>query len=356
VKQQKKESLVLGKMLQRIAPRIGATVLLEPEWGLAGQITFSSGKVSYFRYNTLDLNPVGSSDIAKDKDYANFFMKSMGYPVVPQSKVFFTDKWADAVGAPNRKIDNAYAYAQQIGFPVFVKPNSGSQGSDVALVLNKRQFYRAVKTIFTRDKIVLVQQPVYGRDYRVVVLDNKIISAYERIPLNVVGNGKNSIRQLLETKQRFFYRQKRDSKINFDNERMINKLHRQKLTLESVPGKGERVFLLDNANLSTGGDSLDVTNKINPQFVRLATSLTKQMGLRLCGVDLIIDGDIAESAAEGKYWILEINAAPGLDHYAKLGKEQEGIVEALYLQVLKSIENGNRPRESTSTGKHQPHR
>ena len=89
-KKKKKESLVLGRMLQKIAPRIGAKIVLEPEWGIVGQITFKSGRHSYFRYNTVDLNSLGASEIAKDKDYANFFMKLMGYPVVPGSKTFFS--------------------------------------------------------------------------------------------------------------------------------------------------------------------------------------------------------------------------------------------------------------------------
>jgi D-alanine-D-alanine ligase-like ATP-grasp enzyme len=60
------------------------------------------------------------------------------------------------------------------------------------------------------------------------------------------------------------------------------------------------------------------------------------MGLRLCGVDLMIEGDISQRP--GTYWVLEINSAPGLDHYAKIGKAQEQIVEDLYLEVLKHME------------------
>jgi D-alanine-D-alanine ligase-like ATP-grasp enzyme len=76
--------------------------------------------------------------------------------------------------------------------------------------------------------------------------------------------------------------------------------------------------------------------KIHPKFKKLAIELTRDMNLRLCGVDLIIDGDIADKPRD--YWILEINAAPGLDHYAKLGTEQVKIVEKLYLKVLKHLE------------------
>src|SRR5262245_37560154 len=121
----KKESLVLGKILEKLAPRIGAKVLMEPTWGIVGQITWKSGRHSYFRYNTLDLNPVGSSEIARDKDFSNFFMRKMGYPIVPESRAFFSKEWGMAIGKPSRNIDAAYAYARKLGFPVIVKPNSG---------------------------------------------------------------------------------------------------------------------------------------------------------------------------------------------------------------------------------------
>lgn len=336
--QLKKESLVLGKLLKKIAPRIGASVFLEPEWEIAGQIVFKSGRKSYFRYNTLDLNPVGASDTAKDKDYANLFMEHLGYPVVPNSETFFSKGWAEAIGARDRSIDDAYAHAKYLGFPVVVKPNSGSQGSGVAIVHNRREFYRATRAAFKLDRVVLVQRPVFGRDYRLVVLDDEVISAYERIPLHVVGDGKTSIRRLLAQKQRGFIRAKRGTCIKEEDPRIIEKLGRQGLLFHSIPRKDERVFLLDNANLSSGGDAIDVTASVNSSFRELAVRLTRDMNLRLCGVDLMIEGGIENEPAPGKYWILEINAAPGLDHYAKTGTAQEKIVEELYLKVLHSLD------------------
>lgn len=94
--------------------------------------------------------------------------------------------------------------------------------------------------------------------------------------------------------------------------------------------------MLDNANLSTGGDSIDITKSVHPAFRKIAVQLTKDMGLRLCGVDIIVKGDIKKSP--GTYWVIEINAAPGLDHYAKGGMAQEKIVEDMYLEVLKSMD------------------
>lgn len=329
----KSEHLVLAKMLERLAPKIGARIMLEPEWKIAGQIHYKDGRNRYFRYNTLDLNPVGAADISKDKDYANFFMRRMGYPTIT-GKTFFSREWCKIIGS-RRDIKAGLSYAKSIGFPVIVKPNGGSQGVGVALVHSQQEFLRAMKFIFKNDKVALVQRPVRGRDYRIVVLDKNIISAYERIPLNVVGNGHSTIGQLLARKGREFTASSRDTRINMHDPRIANNLKHRKLTLSSVPRKAERIFLLDNANLSTGGDSIDATSVIHPEFKRTAINLTRDMGLRLCGVDLMVKGDISERPK--KYWVLEINAAPGLDHYVKTGRAQEKIVEKLYLKVLKSL-------------------
>lgn len=334
-RKQKRELPTLGKILQKVAPEIGASVVMEPEWEVVGQIKFENGRHSYFRYNTLDLNPMGASEIARDKDYANFFMNQLGYPIVPGSKTFFSDRWSKAIDARRRNIDGAYRHAKKLGFPVIIKPNSGSQGVGVSLVHNKREFYKSARSIFAGDRVMLVQKPIKGKDYRIVVLDKKIISAYERIPLNVIGDGKSTIKKLLKTKQEQFIASSRDTHIKVDDPRIAIKLKHQKLNLKSIPQKGETVYLLDNANLSTGGDSLDVTEKVHPAFKKLAVSLTRDMGLRLCGVDFMIDGDISQKP--NRYWVLEINSAPGLDHYARIGSAQEQIVESLYLEVLKHL-------------------
>lgn len=321
-------------MIEKIAPQIGATVLREPTWGLVGQIAFQSGRKRYFKYSSIDINSLASSEIAKDKDYANFFMKKMGYPTTP-GKAFYSQGWAKAIGVKQKATD-PYAYAKELGFPVFIKPNSGSQGRGTQIAETKEELKTALEEIFQKDKVALIQKVLQGNDYRIVVLDSKVISAYQRIPLNVLGDGTSSISSLLRKKQKEFVESGRDTKLQINDERILKKLTRDGLTPQSVPEKGVRIFLLDNANLSTGGDSTDVTQKIHPEFKKVAIQLTKDMGLRLCGVDLIIEGSIVE--APRKYWVLEVNASPGLDHYAKSGKEQAEIVEKLYTQVLKEMD------------------
>ena len=112
-----------------------------------------------------------------------------------------------------------------------------------------------------------------------------IISAYERIPLSVKGDGKSSVKVLLARKQKQFARSKRDTVIKPSDPRIKEKLARDGLSFASVLARGKRLFLLDNANLSCGGDALDVTDVMHPDYRDMAIRLTKDMGLRYCGAD-----------------------------------------------------------------------
>ena len=332
----KKTLPYLTELVLKLAPKIGARVVVEPEWGIVAQIIYKNGVVRSLRYLSLDLNHIASSDIARDKDYAKFFMQKRGYPVA-EGKTIFKDSWADTVKS-NRKIPFGIKYAKKLGYPVIVKPNSQSQGFGVSLVWNDKELTSSLKGIFKHDKIAIIERYLPGHDYRVVVLDKEIISAYERIPLSVTGDGKNSILSLLKQKQKLFISSLRDTKINFADPRIKTKLHIQGFSFKDILPKGTKIFLLDNANLSTGGDSLDVTKNIHPEFAKIASSLTRDMGLRMAGVDIMVTkGDITQNPKNCSYYIIEINSAPGLDHYVTTGKEQKRKVEAMYLKVLKAL-------------------
>ncbi len=325
---------ILGELFQKIAPQIGAKIVMEPEWGVVGQITYKNGKKRYFRYTSIDLNTLGSSELAKDKDYANFFMKKMGYPTIP-GKTFFAKHWCQTINS-KRNTSAAYAYAKKLSFPVIVKPNSGSQGNNIILANNKAELNSALQKVFLQDKVALVQKYVIGQDYRIVVLDNKVISAYQRMPLSITGDGRSNIKKLINVKLDGFIVAERPANISLYDHRILQNLKKNKLNLQSILPKDQKVTLLNNANLSSGGDSLDVTSSLHPKFKKIAIKLTKDMGLRLCGVDLMVAGDISQSP--NKYWVIEINAAPGLDHYIKTGVKQQKIVEDMYLEVLKAME------------------
>lgn len=326
----------LTKLVQKLAPKIGARVVVEPEWGIASQIIYKNGTVRSLRMYSLDLNHIASADIARDKDFAKFFMKKRGYPVA-EGRTFFEDNWAKTIKS-KRTISSAPRYAEKLGFPVIVKPNSKSQGAGVCLAGDKKELRSALSEVLKIDKVAIVERYLPGKDYRIAVLDGEIISAYERIPLSVTGDGRNSVFSLLKRKQKLFISSGRDTRINFGDRRMGIKLRRQGLSFKSILPASQRVFLLDNANLSNGGDAVDVTQVIHPSFGKIAAKLTQDMGLRMAGVDIMVTkGDITQNPRDCRYYIIEINAAPGLDHYVTTGAAQRKTVETMYLKVLKAL-------------------
>lgn len=328
-----KRRTLVTEILERVGRKMGVEVHIEPKWGYVGQVTLPDGRRRYFRNTNLDLNGLGAAEIARDKAYAEYFLKRMGYPVI-KGEAFYTNRWSRVIKS-RRNPQAAARYAKRIGWPVIVKPNSKSQGVGVCKVWNRRGLLRAVKELEHNERVFLVQRCVEGMDHRIVVLDGDVISAYQRFPLSVTGDGASSVRHLLQRKQREFERIGRDTVIKIDDGRIKEELTRHGLSFRTVPRKGERIELLPNANLSAGGDAADVTEQIHPAWRTLAGKIARDMNLRYIGIDVFTQEPLAERP--NGYVIIEVNAAPGLDNYAHLGKAQQKIVEKLYSRVLLAL-------------------
>lgn len=323
----------VSPIIEKVAQKLGIKIYVEPRYGYAGQLVLPGGQTRYFQGTKFDLNSLGAAEIAQDKAYATHFLRRFGYPV-PEEREFFTDRWCAVIGS-KRDWQAAYRYAKRLGWPVIVKPNSKSQGSGVAEVYNKRELRQAVRSFAGRERVFLVQRRLIGIDYRIVVLDREVISIYERRPLSVIGDGQSTINRLLRKKQAKFVDEGRDTIIPVDDFRITNRLRRLGLSRDSKLGSGQQVVLLPNANLSTGGDAIDVTDNTHLAWRRLAVKIAKDMNLRYVGIDVISQSLLTK--APGDYAVLEVNAAPGLDNYAALGSKQLARVEAMYEKVVKAM-------------------
>ena len=203
------------EVIKKLVPQIGATVLIEPEYGFVGQITFKNGKQTFFRNTRFEINNHASVAIVQDKGYASFFLKQFGYKV-PQEQTFFSDKLCSKL-IKKRTIDDGYAFAKNLGFPIIVKPNDLSKGILVAKVYNKEEYYQTAQQIFSNTSVLLVQKFYSGNDYRVVVLDGEIVSAYQRMPLSAIGDGKSNILEIIEQKKKTILQENRDVTIDLDD-------------------------------------------------------------------------------------------------------------------------------------------
>lgn len=334
----KPEAHFIAAMFKKIGREEGIEVRLEPVWKHVGKIIRPDGTVNYFRGANFDLNGQGAAEIAADKGYTAYFLKQAGYRIIP-TKTFHSPAFAKLLKSRNTPAA-AYQYAKNVvGLPVIIKPNSSSQGTFVCLVDDKRTFRRVANKICQIDRNFLVQPFISGRDYRVVVLDGKVISAYERLPLTVRGDGLSAINELLDEKQKKYQASGRDTVIDKNDFRLDLKLKRQGLKRTTVLPRGQVRALLDNCNLSTGGQAIDVTEKIHATFKKLAINIARDMALRYCGVDLMVQKDISEpfNKKTNNYWVLEVNASPGLDHYAQSGARRRRIVKEMYRRILRKL-------------------
>ncbi|MGH7882709.1 MAG: hypothetical protein ACREN8_07360 [Candidatus Dormibacteraceae bacterium] len=189
-------------------------------------------------------------------------------------------------------------------------------------------------------RVAVVEEAVALPDYRLIVLQGQLISAYLRTPLSVVGDGVKTIADLIIELQGTFEQAGRRTKIDKDDKRIIFRLRRGGLDLSSVPLAKQVVQLLDISNLSAGGTALDVTEDVAPRWRQLSVDIAQYLGLNFCGVDLACP-DITTNT--GEYYVLEVNSSPGLDHYGAIGSRQEEIVRNLYARVLNVAPQGATP-------------
>jgi D-alanine-D-alanine ligase-like ATP-grasp enzyme len=321
------------KFLKALVPKINAVLISEPEFENVGFILFKDGNKEYYKNTSFSLNSFASAEIAKDKNYTNFFLKKMGYKV-PEGQTFFSDKLNSCLRI-KRTISDGFEYAKSIGFPVIIKPNNLSQGKLVTKIFNKEEYYETAEKIFDITDVMLVERFYYGNDFRVLVLDEEIFAVYQREPLKIIGNGISRIKELIEEKQNDFIKSGRKVAINCNDYRIARNLKRNNYTINTILDRGLILQILDNANLSTGGTIYDFTSKVHQEFKNLAVNITKDMKLRLCGIDFLTD-DIRKPVSD--YTIIEINASPGLNNYASLGAEQLAIAHSFYFRILELLE------------------
>jgi cyanophycin synthetase len=267
-----------------------------------------------------------AESIAQDKELTKRLLDAAGVPV-PLGRVV-----ADA--------DDAWAAALEIGLPVVIKPKDGNQGKGVTVnVMSREQLdagYAAASEF--RDDI-LVERYLPGNDFRLLVIGNKLVAAARRDPPQVVGDGVHTVRQLVDTVNLDPRRGNGHStpltKIRFDDIALAS-LAKQGYVAESVPPKGQRIILRNNANLSTGGAATDVTDDVHPEVAARAIAAAHMVGLDICGVDLVCDS-VLEPIEDIGGGVVEVNAAPGLRMHLSpsFGKGRpvgEAIINAMFAE------------------------
>ena len=239
-------------------------------------------------------------DIACNKEQTKKMLENSSIPVASGSICVDEETLAEVI--------------QKIGYPIVLKPLGGNHGKGASI--NVTNWDDAVAgLVFAQEygKRVIVEKFITGFDFRILVIDNKLVAAAKRVPAHVIGNGTNSIQQLIDTTnldpRRGYGHENVLTQIDVDRdtEDLLEKLN---YTLETIPRIGEIVFLKSTANLSTGGTSVDVTDMMHPENIFLAERISRVIGLDICGVDIMAE-NLTQPLKDNGGVILEVNAAPG---------------------------------------------
>ena len=202
----------------------------------------------------------------------------------------------------------------KIGYPIVLKPLDGNHGKGASI--NITNWDDAVEGLAYAQKYsrrVIVEKFISGFDFRVLVIDNKLVAAAKRVPAHVIGNGKSTIQELIDVAnldpRRGYGHENVLTQIDVDRD-TIDLLKKANMTTETVPNSGEIIYLKSTANLSTGGTSVDVTDMMHPENIFLAERISRIIGLDVCGIDIMAE-NLTQPLKENGGCILEVNAAPG---------------------------------------------
>ncbi len=239
-------------------------------------------------------------DIAGNKDETKRLLSDAAIPV--------------AKGVTVSTLEDVHHAIKSVGFPLVFKPIDGNHGKGATInVKTEEEAIAAFEYAKEYSRRIIVERFITGYDFRVLVIDHKMVAAALRVPANVKGDGKLTVQELID-------KENQDPRRGYGHENVLTEiivdrdtldlLEKVGYTLETIVPKGEIVYLKSTANLSTGGTSIDVTDQVHPQNVFNCERISRIIGLDICGIDIMAK-NLTEPLTENGGVIIEVNAAPG---------------------------------------------
>jgi cyanophycin synthetase len=241
-----------------------------------------------------------ATDIASDKALSKKLLESMGVPVPKGYKIYKEEEIEETANA--------------IGYPVAVKPLDSNHGKGISVnITSIEDAKKAFESAKKFSRAIIIEKSLVGKDFRALVINNKLIAVAERTPAFVTGDGKSTIKELIEEinkdPRRGYGHEKILTQITVDY--MTKRLLELKgYTLETVLKKKEICYLKSTANISTGGTAIDRTDEVHPDNIFIFERIAQIIGLDIAGIDIIAP-DISTPLIQNGGAIVEVNAAPG---------------------------------------------
>lgn len=271
--------------------RMGTNSLVQLGYGI-NQVRFQATITQY----TSNI----AVDIACNKEQTKRMLENASIPVA-----------SGAICVDNEDLQNVI---DKIGYPIVLKPLDGNHGKGASI--NVTTWEDAAAGLLHAQKYsrrVIVEKFITGFDFRMLVINHKLVAAAQRVPAHVKGDGKSTIQQLIDEEnkdpRRGYGHENVLTEISVDRD-TLDLLEKKNYSLETVPQPGEIVYLKSTANLSTGGTSIDVTDMIHPENIFLSERISRVIGLDVCGIDIMAP-NLTQPLKENGGVVLEVNAAPG---------------------------------------------
>lgn len=257
-------------------------------------IYYKSKKIRFFQA-TADVNDSIAHALTDRKNHTNLFLAKKRVPVFKQ-KGFF-----------DQSEDEIIKFAQKIKYPVIIKPVKGYGGEGIiADIQDSKQLRNAIRTIRKNYRFILVEKFYTGFDHRILICNKKVLAVTKRFPAMVTGNGKNTIKKLIEIKNK-----KLPFPITIGQE-VLHKLKSQKLKINSIPKNNKKIYLRDRANASLGGTTYNLDIKtVHPDYIRACQKAMDELDMVFAGFDFMTT-DITRSYKKTGGAITEVNDNPGI--------------------------------------------
>ncbi len=283
-------------------------------------------KQRFIQASLIDSTSTIADAMAQDKFITKQMLKIIGIPV-PAGKIV-------------QHRTSALYDADDIGYPIVIKPIDGNQGKGVTVnIQNEAELLAAFDQAKKYSEEVLIEQYIGGDDFRLLVVGDQLVAASQRLAPSVIGDGQKTIAELIDVlnqdPKRLDGHNGILSKIEIDQ--VLNAtLQQQKLSLESIPQHHQKVILRHNTNLSTGGTAIDVTDIVHPSIALQAIEAAKLIGIDVCGIDVVCK-DITKPLSESGGAFIELNLSPGLRmHLAPSVGQPRNIGDAIIKQLTQN--------------------
>ncbi|HAI74024.1 MAG TPA: hypothetical protein DCS28_03435 [Candidatus Moranbacteria bacterium] len=302
------------KIIVGEAKRLGLKTEIPP---LGKKVVFiSNGKTEIVVYGSFHIadNPNSESiRLSKNKSLAYYVWLKNSIPL-PNSLYFKNAMEAkNAIGT--------------IKFPAIVKENSGARSINIFPNIKNKEELSGILPNFKRG--LVIQEMIFGKEYRILVYGNRILGCLNMILPQIMGNGKDSIEELIK------YKNERLGKKIILNDKVLSAISKEAYSLDFIPPKDVVVYLQNNSCLAEGGTSIDCTDIVNESIKQLALKAARLVNLKLAGVDIICE-DISLSASAQKIYFLEVNAHPDISiHYFPSSGKKRNVVKEILCDIFR---------------------